>query len=175
MAYLSMHWQNSSSEERWASMDGTWFPEGTLWLTCWWQVMSLPASLLPLSQELVTLDHSLRSVTDVHWPTFGLMNCIIYLHTVPQVLSVKGSGAPGSLSAPRAFLSCSGWQSAARVCQELPRGDIWNSALQLWPQHSTNDCYWRAIMMATLNSERFSFWFCFGVFWAFFGLFWEGW
>lgn len=109
MAYLSVHWKNSSSEERWVSVDGTRFPEG-LCLTCWWQLMNLPASLVPISQKLVTLDHSLRSVTDVHWPTFGVMNCIIYLHTVPQVSSLKGSGALGSLSAQRAFLNCCSWQ-----------------------------------------------------------------
>lgn len=60
-------------------MNGTQLPEG-LWLMCRWQPMSLPASVLSIGQKLDTLDHGLRSVTDVQWPTFGVMNCIIYLH-----------------------------------------------------------------------------------------------
>lgn len=163
MAYLSVHWKNSSSEERWMSMDGAGWPEG-LWLMCWWQLMSLPASLLPISQELVTLDHSLRSVTDVHWPTFGVMNCIIYLHSAHQVSSLKGSGVLGSLSAQRAFLGCCGWQKAASVCQELPRGDIWNTALQFWALLGSGDS-WRGssvwtelVFLYTVQGKSNSLW-----------------
>lgn len=104
MTYLNLSRKNSSSNERCVSMNGTQLPEG-LWLTCRRQPMSLSDSILYLGQKLDTVDHSLRGVTDVQWPTFDVMNCIIYLHAIPQVLSLKGSEAVGSLSAQRAFLN----------------------------------------------------------------------
>lgn len=85
MTYLNLSRKNSSSNERCVSMNGTQLPEG-LWLTCRRQPMSLSDSILYLGQKLDTVDHSLRGVTDVQWPTFDVMNCIIYLHAIPQVV-----------------------------------------------------------------------------------------
>lgn len=70
---------------------GAWMEFGSL-KGCDWRandsLMILLASfLLPITQKLGTLDHSL-TVTDVQWPTFNVMNCIVYLHTVSSSILV---------------------------------------------------------------------------------------
>lgn len=79
MAYLSVLWKNSSSEERWVSMDGTAWPEG-LWVTCWWQLMSLAAS--PASHQ-PGISHTGPQLQKCHWCplTYIWPNELHYLFT----------------------------------------------------------------------------------------------